>query len=35
MAIIHCGFVTHFYKSINQTDSFQRNNHADDSTKKL
>jgi hypothetical protein len=35
MAIIHCGFVPHQNKSINQTAEFRRNNPADDSTTKL
>jgi hypothetical protein len=34
MAIIHCGFVPHQNKGINQTAGFRRNNPADDSTTK-
>lgn len=34
MAIIHCGFVPHQNKSINQTAGFGRNNPADDSITK-
>lgn len=34
MAIIHCGFVPHQNKSINQTAGFRQNNPADDSTTK-
>ena len=34
MAIIHCGFVPHQNKSINQTVGFQWNNPKDDSTTK-
>lgn len=34
MAIIHCGFVLHQSKSINQMAGFRRNNPADDSTTK-
>lgn len=34
MAIIHCGFVPHKNKSINQRLISKRNNPADDSTTK-
>ena len=34
MAIIHCGFVPHQNKSINQQLISKRNNPADDSTTK-
>jgi len=34
MAIIHCGFVPHQNKGINQAAGFRRNNPADDSTTK-
>ena len=34
MAIIHCGFVPHQNKSINQLLISKRNNPADDSTTK-
>ena len=34
MTIIHCGFVTHQSKNINQTAVFRKNNPVDNSTTK-